>query len=87
MTIDEFKSISPYERMVHLIRWDQQVKSELALGKRVGFYVLKGELGSGNFSRVKAAVHTLTKGTTFHNTSSLIGFTKCNVLICCTLSY
>ena len=30
--------------------------------KRVGFYKLKGQLGAGNFSKVKLGLHLLTNG-------------------------
>ena len=53
---------TPYQRLLETLQFDSKVKWELALGKRVGFYVLRGELGCGNFSRVKAGVHALTKG-------------------------
>jgi len=33
----------------------------LVLGRRVGFYKFKSELGAGNFSKVKLATHQLTK--------------------------
>ncbi|PIO65467.1 hypothetical protein TELCIR_12862 [Teladorsagia circumcincta] len=33
----------------------------VALGKRIGFYRLGKELGSGNFSKVKLGIHVLTK--------------------------
>ena len=35
---------------------------DLVLGNRVGFYKIKGDLGSGNFSRVRLASHGLTQG-------------------------
>ena len=41
---------------------DPQYQKEIALGKRVGFYRLGKELGSGNFSKVKLGVHVITKG-------------------------
>jgi serine/threonine-protein kinase NIM1 len=30
--------------------------------KRIGFYTIGNELGSGNFSQVKLGIHLLTKG-------------------------
>ena len=41
---------------------DQRCLKELTLGKRVGFYRIRGDLGSGNFSQVKIAVNSLTRG-------------------------
>ena len=35
---------------------------DLSLGHRVGFYQIKGNIGKGNFSNVKIAIHALTKG-------------------------
>nr|CAB3263809.1 serine/threonine-protein kinase NIM1 [Phallusia mammillata] len=53
--------VTPYDKFLHSLRCDHRVQWELALGKRIGFYTLRGELGSGNFSRVRAGIHTLTK--------------------------
>ena len=51
-----------YEKLLEYLRFDQKVQWEMTYGKRIGFYTMKGELGCGNFSRVKAGVHNLTKG-------------------------
>jgi len=56
------KQISPYQKLLDTLQFDSKAQWELALGKRVGFYALRGELGCGNFSRVKAGIHALTKG-------------------------
>lgn len=53
---------SPYERLRHDLDNDPRVAQEIALGKRIGFYRLKGQLGAGNFSKVKLGVHLLTGG-------------------------
>jgi serine/threonine-protein kinase NIM1 len=55
---------TPYQRLLHSLHHDQQWLTEVNLGKRVGLYRFRGELGSGNFSQVKMAVHQLTKGKT-----------------------
>lgn len=34
----------------------------MALGRRVGLYKFCGDIGRGNFSKVKLAVHQLTRG-------------------------
>ncbi|KAJ6649240.1 Serine/threonine-protein kinase NIM1 [Pseudolycoriella hygida] len=39
---------------------------KVALGRRVGLYRFCGDIGRGNFSRVKLAIHQLTRGTLFH---------------------
>ena len=35
---------------------------EISNGHRIGFYQIKGNVGRGNFSNVKMAIHSLTKG-------------------------
>lgn len=39
---------------------------QVALGRRVGLYRFCGDIGRGNFSRVKLAVHQLTRGGLYH---------------------
>ena len=56
------KRRSPYERITHDLENDHKVKQEVRLGKRVGFYKLRGQLGTGNFSKVKLGIHLLTTG-------------------------
>jgi hypothetical protein len=51
-----------YRQLLHSLHHDQRWLTEVNLGKRVGFYRFRGELGSGNFSQVKMAIHQLTKG-------------------------
>ena len=53
---------SLYERLVWLHQHDEDSQRELNMGKRIGFYKLKSDLGTGNFSKVKLATHQLTKG-------------------------
>nr|XP_009858540.1 serine/threonine-protein kinase NIM1 isoform X3 [Ciona intestinalis] len=52
---------SPYQKLRHSCESSNKNHWEISLGKRIGFYTLRGELGSGNFSRVKAGIHLLTK--------------------------
>lgn len=52
---------SPFSSLVHAFYTDQRLKLEIAYGKRMGFYHMKGDIGTGNFSKVKVAMHTLTK--------------------------
>ncbi|XP_040926135.1 serine/threonine-protein kinase NIM1 isoform X2 [Betta splendens] len=52
---------SPFERAVYDMAHNQKIVSDLMLGRRVGFYELRGEIGQGNFSTVKLGVHVLTK--------------------------
>ncbi|GAB6022190.1 G2-specific protein kinase nim-1 [Chamberlinius hualienensis] len=50
-----------YAKLTKSMANDSKWAKEVSLGKRIGLYKLKGELGSGNFSHVKMAVHQLTK--------------------------
>lgn len=52
---------TPYEKLLHAVH-DPKFTHEVALEKRVGLYKFCGDIGRGNFSRVKKAVHLLTKG-------------------------
>lgn len=56
------KQQSLYDRLSHDMEHDRKVRQEVRMGKRVGFYKLKGQLGTGNFSKVKLGVHLLTTG-------------------------
>ena len=51
-----------YDRLKHDLDHDPKVSQEIALGKRVGFYRMKGQLGVGNFAKVKLGMHLLTHG-------------------------
>ena len=53
---------SAYEKLSKDLSSDQKFLKEITLGKRIGFYRIRGELGSGNFSQVKLGIHALTKG-------------------------
>lgn len=52
---------TPYEKLLQAVH-DPKFSHEVALEKRVGLYKFCGDIGRGNFSRVKKAVHLLTKG-------------------------
>lgn len=54
-------SLSPYQRVLRNLNHDERWQKEIALGRRIGFYRFRGDLGSGNFSQVKQAIHCLTK--------------------------
>lgn len=56
------RRLTPYERLSQDLSQDPRVMKEITLGKRIGFYRIRGELGSGNFSQVKLGIHSLTKG-------------------------
>ena len=51
-----------YERLSYDLANDKRCQKEVTLGKRIGFYCLRGQLGCGNFSQVKLGIHVLTKG-------------------------
>ncbi|GCB63897.1 serine/threonine-protein kinase NIM1-like [Scyliorhinus torazame] len=53
--------LTPFEKVIYDMRSNKKVKNELILGQRIGFYQLRGEIGIGNFSKVKLGIHCLTK--------------------------
>lgn len=55
------KRPTPFEKLSIDLTNDQKVLKEITLGKRIGFYRIRGELGSGNFSQVKMGIHALTR--------------------------
>jgi hypothetical protein len=64
---DESKVITPttpvaslYEKLLQGVN-DPKLSHEVGLS-RIGLYKFCGDIGKGNFSRVKKAVHILTKG-------------------------
>ncbi|KAL8590478.1 Serine/threonine-protein kinase NIM1 [Nucella lapillus] len=59
--VGEERRLTPFERLSQDLSQDQRVIKEITLGKRIGFYRMRGELGSGNFSQVKLGIHALTK--------------------------
>ena len=64
------KRPTPYEKLSIDLTNDQRVLKEITLGKRIGFYRIRGELGSGNFSQVKMGIHALTRGNIFSSPES-----------------
>ncbi|KAH3847565.1 hypothetical protein DPMN_089890 [Dreissena polymorpha] len=59
--VEPERKITPFERLSQDLSDDPRVLKEITLGKRIGFYRIRGELGSGNFSQVKMGIHVLTK--------------------------
>ncbi|KAM9464880.1 serine/threonine-protein kinase NIM1-like [Salvelinus alpinus] len=53
--------VTPLERLNLDMCQDDRVVRELTLGRRIGFYKVRGEIGCGNFSHVKLGIHALTK--------------------------
>lgn len=56
------RKLTPFEKLTHDMSHEEKTVKEITLGKRIGFYRLRGEIGSGNFSQVKLGIHVLTKG-------------------------
>ncbi|XP_055295569.1 serine/threonine-protein kinase NIM1 isoform X3 [Sitodiplosis mosellana] len=54
-------AITPYQRLTNALQTDPRCATEVALGRRIGLYRFCGDIGRGNFSRVKLAVHQLTR--------------------------
>ncbi|XP_074641547.1 serine/threonine-protein kinase NIM1-like [Tubulanus polymorphus] len=59
--IKKERRLTAYERVTEELTKDQKALKELTLGKRIGFYRIRGEIGSGNFSQVRMAIHALTR--------------------------
>lgn len=59
---DEKKRLSAYEKLLYDSQHDMRFKAEEKAGRRIGFYRIRGDIGLGNFSRVKLGVHLLAKG-------------------------
>lgn len=53
---------TPFERVVYDMAHNEKMINDLMLGRRIGFYELRGEIGQGNFSTVRLGIHALTKG-------------------------
>ncbi|NXN93231.1 NIM1 kinase, partial [Rhinopomastus cyanomelas] len=58
---DRQHRLTPLEKLMQDMSQNEKVVKELTLGKRIGFYRVRGEIGSGNFSQVKLGIHSLTK--------------------------
>ncbi|XP_034386740.1 serine/threonine-protein kinase NIM1 [Cyclopterus lumpus] len=61
LTESERMRQSPFERVVYDMAHNERTVNDLMLGRRVGFYELRGEIGQGNFSTVRLGIHALTK--------------------------
>jgi serine/threonine-protein kinase NIM1 len=57
---EEKVDLTPYQKLLQAVH-DSKFSHEVALEKRVGLYKFCGDIGRGNFSRVKKAVHLLTR--------------------------
>ena len=55
-------TLTPYEKLTLAMQNDRNWAKEVAFGRRIGMYRFRGDVGNGNFSTVKFASHSLTKG-------------------------
>ncbi|GMR36737.1 hypothetical protein PMAYCL1PPCAC_06932, partial [Pristionchus mayeri] len=56
----EDRDVLTYHKVLARLQNNEEVHREVAIGRRIGFYRLGKELGSGNFSKVKIGSHILT---------------------------
>ncbi|XP_056591192.1 serine/threonine-protein kinase NIM1 [Triplophysa dalaica] len=61
LTAEQRAKQTAFERVVYDMSHNERVINDIMLGRRVAFYELRGEIGTGNFSHVKLGVHELTK--------------------------
>ncbi|KAJ8402013.1 hypothetical protein AAFF_G00372480 [Aldrovandia affinis] len=54
------RPLTPLQKLNLAMRQDEKTIRELAVGRRLGLYKVRGEIGSGNFSSVKLGMHALT---------------------------
>lgn len=62
LTAEQRMKQTPIERVVYDMAHNERVVNDIILGRRISFYELRGEVGTGNFSHVKLGIHALTKG-------------------------
>ncbi|KAM4720590.1 LOW QUALITY PROTEIN: serine/threonine-protein kinase NIM1 [Anableps anableps] len=53
--------LTPLQKLTAAMCKRRETIKELIIGRRVGFYKVRGEIGYGTFSRVKLSFHALTK--------------------------
>lgn len=58
----EMTPLTAFGKVCYDLTHSERVMDDLTFGRRVGLYELRGEIGSGNFSRVRYGIHALTKG-------------------------
>ncbi|KAL0181342.1 hypothetical protein M9458_023748, partial [Cirrhinus mrigala] len=61
LTPEQRAKQTAFERVLYDMSHNERDISDLMLGRRIAFYELRGEIGTGNFSQVKLGVHALTK--------------------------
>ncbi|XP_072172829.1 serine/threonine-protein kinase NIM1-like [Diadema setosum] len=55
------RRLTAYQKLMEEMNNDPRALKEVTLGKRIAFYRIRNELGSGNFSQVRMGLHALTK--------------------------
>ncbi|XP_063724825.1 serine/threonine-protein kinase NIM1-like [Symsagittifera roscoffensis] len=60
-TLEVPSHLTRYQRELHLLDNCDSVQREVTLGRRTGLYVIHGEIGVGNFSKVRLATHALLR--------------------------
>ncbi|XP_028329217.1 serine/threonine-protein kinase NIM1-like [Gouania willdenowi] len=58
---DEAVPCSVFQKAMYDLTHSEKVMTELTLGRRVGLYELRGQIGKGNFAQVRLGIHDLTK--------------------------
>lgn len=61
---EEATQHTAFGKALYDLTHSERVMNDLTFGRRVGFYELRGQIGSGNFSQVRLGIHDLTKGET-----------------------
>lgn len=59
-----YRRLNEFERLIYDLNVTNNTSKDVYL-RRIGFYNIGNELGSGNFSQVKLGIHLLTKGRLF----------------------
>lgn len=62
---EEAQQQTTFGKALYDLTHSDRALDDLMCGRRVGFYELRGEIGSGNFSQVRLGIHDLTKGEIF----------------------
>ena len=62
--LQDVQGVTRYEQLMTAINTDEHFHREVMLGKRIGMYKFRGELGTGNFSHVSLGFHQLAHGIT-----------------------
>ena len=65
---EQVVKLTPLQKLTTAMCHDQKIIKELIIGRRVGFYKVRGDIGYGTFSKVKLAFHALTKGNLMKHT-------------------